>query len=79
MRPLLYLHNLARATSVRNNALISRCYHGANIKTNASAQHVIDLRSDVLTVQSPEMLQAMTKGTFGCDVFNEDETVHSKR
>ena len=38
---------------------------------------IIDLRSDVVTRPSKEMLDAMTSATFGDDVFCEDETTNN--
>lgn len=37
---------------------------------------IVDLRSDVLTKPSKEMLEAMVHATFGDDVFCEEETVN---
>ena len=40
-----------------------------------SDQRVIDLRSDTVTVPSPEMRRAMAEAEVGDDVFGEDPTV----
>ncbi len=40
-----------------------------------SERNVIDLRSDTVTVPSPEMRRAMYEATVGDDVFGEDPTV----
>lgn len=37
---------------------------------------VVDLRSDTLTVPTPEMRQAMFKADVGDDVYGEDPTVN---
>src|SRR5688572_18750510 len=37
---------------------------------------MIDLRSDTVTLPSPEMRQAMAKAELGDDVFGEDPTVN---
>ncbi len=42
--------------------------------TQGRIQMIVDLRSDVLTRPSKEMIEAMTGATFGDDVFCEDET-----
>src|SRR5215472_48552 len=40
------------------------------------AQRVIDLRSDTLTMPTPEMRRAMAEAELGDDVFREDPTVN---
>ncbi|HLC27998.1 MAG TPA: beta-eliminating lyase-related protein, partial [Dehalococcoidia bacterium] len=37
---------------------------------------IIDLRSDTVTLPSPEMRQAMANAELGDDVFGEDPTVN---
>jgi threonine aldolase len=39
-------------------------------------EHVIDLRSDTLTMPTPEMRRAMAEAELGDDVFHEDPTVN---
>ena len=43
---------------------------------NISSQN-IDLRSDTVTLPSPDMLKAITSVQLGDDVFSEDPTVNS--
>jgi threonine aldolase len=38
--------------------------------------HVVDLRSDTVTMPSPEMRQAMATAPLGDDVFGDDPTVN---
>src|SRR5229473_3260062 len=40
------------------------------------AERVIDLRSDTLTMPTPEMRRAIADAELGDDVFNEDPTVN---
>jgi threonine aldolase len=42
----------------------------------AQTVNIIDLRSDTITLPSPEMRQAMTNAELGDDVFGEDPTVN---
>lgn len=36
----------------------------------------IDLRSDTVTVPTPQMLKAMSEAPVGDDVYSEDPTIH---
>jgi len=40
------------------------------------AEHLVDLRSDTLTMPTPEMRRAMAEAELGDDVFHEDPTVN---
>ena len=41
-----------------------------------AAERLIDLRSDTLTVPTPEMFAAMVSAPLGDDVYEEDPTVN---
>lgn len=43
--------------------------------SNAEEYRVVDLRSDTLTIPTPEMRQAMFEAVVGDDVYGEDLTV----
>ena len=38
---------------------------------------MIDLRSDTITLPTPEMREAMSKASVGDDVFSDDPTINS--
>ncbi len=56
-----------------------RYYHGESSPPKLSTdEHVVDMRSDTITLPTPAMRKAMAEAIVGDDVFGEDPTVNGE-
>jgi hypothetical protein len=58
------------------SALASHIAYNASFYTFSKKMKKIDLRSDTVTLPTPEMRQAMADAELGDDVYREDPTVN---
>ena len=66
-------HNLSLLIHQQSySCILFKQYHSTD-----ESQLVIDLRSDTITLPTPEMREAMAQAPLGDDVFSDDPTVNA--
>ena len=53
-------------------------YHAKSELANLDGAHVVDMRSDTITLPTPAVREAMARAVVGDDVFGEDPSVNSQ-